>query len=179
MNLFRLLGDLSHLASILILIHAITSKRSCRGISFKTQLIYLVVFLTRYVVHYTTHSCTVPCSTPSLILCQSLQLCRLAHGILHLPLQHYDEVVLHRFSCLRSLPHEGQVQVSSLFPCSSSARALGNVFGTRHLQQSPACVQRESQGIRMHCITLPLRRNPSRSPSSRRSSKPARRSSLR
>ncbi|SCZ90230.1 BZ3500_MvSof-1268-A1-R1_Chr1-3g01855 [Microbotryum saponariae] len=49
MNIFRLLGDLSHLASILILVHKITKSRSCRGISFKTQLSYLLVFLTRYV----------------------------------------------------------------------------------------------------------------------------------
>lgn len=50
MNIFRLLGDLSHLASILILVHKITKSRSCRGISFKTQLIYLIVFLTRFVL---------------------------------------------------------------------------------------------------------------------------------
>ncbi|GAA5823618.1 hypothetical protein JCM3770_000700 [Rhodotorula araucariae] len=49
MNIFRLLGDLSHLASIFILVHKIQKSRSVRGISFKTQLIYLVVFLTRYV----------------------------------------------------------------------------------------------------------------------------------
>ncbi|BGP12838.1 hypothetical protein JCM10213_001323 [Rhodosporidiobolus nylandii] len=49
MNIFRLLGDLSHLASIFILVHKIQKSRSVRGISFKTQLIYLIVFLTRYV----------------------------------------------------------------------------------------------------------------------------------
>ncbi|WFD32636.1 endoplasmic reticulum retention protein [Malassezia sp. CBS 17886] len=49
MNIFRILGDLSHLASIFILIHKITTSRSCRGISFKTQLLYLIVFVTRYV----------------------------------------------------------------------------------------------------------------------------------
>lgn len=48
MNLFRLVGDLSHLASILILVHKIQTTRSCRGISFKTQAIYVAVFLTRY-----------------------------------------------------------------------------------------------------------------------------------
>ena len=48
MNLFRLLGDLSHLASIFILIHKILKSRSCRGISFKTQLMYTIVFVTRY-----------------------------------------------------------------------------------------------------------------------------------
>ncbi|KAF8911604.1 ER lumen protein retaining receptor-domain-containing protein [Gymnopilus junonius] len=48
MNLFRLLGDLSHLASIFILLHKIQTTRSCRGISFKTQVLYVVVFVTRY-----------------------------------------------------------------------------------------------------------------------------------
>ncbi|KDN46980.1 putative ERD2-ER lumen protein-retaining receptor [Tilletiaria anomala UBC 951] len=47
-NIFRFFGDMSHLASILILIHKITTSKSCRGISFKTQLLYSVVFLTRY-----------------------------------------------------------------------------------------------------------------------------------
>jgi len=49
MNLFRLLGDLSHLASIFILLHKIQTTRSCRGISFKTQALYVAVFVPRYV----------------------------------------------------------------------------------------------------------------------------------
>jgi len=48
MNLFRLLGDLSHLASIFILLHKIQTTRSCRGISFKTQALYVAVFVARY-----------------------------------------------------------------------------------------------------------------------------------
>ncbi|KAF9012679.1 ER lumen protein retaining receptor-domain-containing protein [Cyathus striatus] len=48
MNIFRLLGDLSHLASIFILLHKIQTTRSCRGISFKTQALYVAVFVTRY-----------------------------------------------------------------------------------------------------------------------------------
>ncbi|TFK74707.1 ER lumen protein retaining receptor [Pluteus cervinus] len=48
MNLFRLLGDLAHLASMLILLHKIQTTRSCRGISFKTQALYVAVFGTRY-----------------------------------------------------------------------------------------------------------------------------------
>jgi len=48
MNIFRLLGDLSHLASIIILVHKIQSSRSCRGISFKTQALYVAVFVSRY-----------------------------------------------------------------------------------------------------------------------------------
>ncbi|VDC05096.1 unnamed protein product [Peniophora sp. CBMAI 1063] len=49
MNIFRLFGDLSHLASIFILIHKIHTSRSCRGISLKTQILYVVVFVTRYI----------------------------------------------------------------------------------------------------------------------------------
>lgn len=37
MNIFRLLGDLSHIASILILIHKITTSRSARGKSVRTD----------------------------------------------------------------------------------------------------------------------------------------------
>lgn len=48
MNVFRLLGDLSHLASIFILLHKIQTSRSCRGISFKTQALYVAVFVARY-----------------------------------------------------------------------------------------------------------------------------------
>jgi len=49
MNIFRILGDLSHLISIFILLHKMQTSRSCAGVSFKTQALYLVVFLTRYV----------------------------------------------------------------------------------------------------------------------------------
>ncbi|KAL1411622.1 endoplasmic reticulum retention protein [Vanrija albida] len=48
MNIFRFFGDLSHLASIFILLHKMTTSRSCRGISFKSQALYLTVFLSRY-----------------------------------------------------------------------------------------------------------------------------------
>ncbi|GBE80778.1 ER lumen protein-retaining receptor [Sparassis crispa] len=48
MNLFRLFGDMSHLASIFILLQKIQTSRSCRGISFKTQVLYVVVFVSRY-----------------------------------------------------------------------------------------------------------------------------------
>lgn len=48
MNPFRVLGDLSHLASILILIQTIRSTVSIDGISFKTQALYALVFLFRY-----------------------------------------------------------------------------------------------------------------------------------
>ncbi|KAH8781890.1 ER lumen protein retaining receptor [Hyaloscypha finlandica] len=48
MNIFRILGDLSHLISILILLHKMTQTSSCSGISFKSQALYLIVYITRY-----------------------------------------------------------------------------------------------------------------------------------
>ncbi|KAF2491444.1 ER lumen protein retaining receptor [Lophium mytilinum] len=49
MNLFRLLGDLSHLISILILLHKMKTSSSASGISFKSQVLYFVVYVTRYI----------------------------------------------------------------------------------------------------------------------------------
>ncbi|KAB8234617.1 endoplasmic reticulum retention protein [Aspergillus alliaceus] len=48
MNPFRLLADFSHLASIFILLHKMKSSSSCSGLSFKSQALYLMVFVTRY-----------------------------------------------------------------------------------------------------------------------------------
>ncbi|KAF9940141.1 endoplasmic reticulum retention protein [Modicella reniformis] len=48
MNLFRLIADLMHLASIFILLLKMQKTRSVAGISFKTQALYAGVFLTRY-----------------------------------------------------------------------------------------------------------------------------------
>lgn len=56
MNIFRFFGDLAHLASIFILIHKIQTSRSARGISFKTQILYSVVFVTRYLDLFTETS---------------------------------------------------------------------------------------------------------------------------
>ncbi|KAF2404095.1 hypothetical protein EJ06DRAFT_503100 [Trichodelitschia bisporula] len=47
-NLFRLLGDLSHLASKIILMWAIHWNRSTEGVSLITQVLYAAVFSTRY-----------------------------------------------------------------------------------------------------------------------------------
>lgn len=55
MNLFRLVADLLHLASVVILLVRILNTRKCRGISLKTQALYLVVFLTRYIDLFTTY----------------------------------------------------------------------------------------------------------------------------
>jgi len=48
MNLFRLAGDLSHLAAIVILLLKIWKTRSCAGISGKSQALFAAVFCTRY-----------------------------------------------------------------------------------------------------------------------------------
>jgi len=45
---FRIVGDMMHLASLLILIFRIRQSRNCLGISCKTQEMYLLVFLARY-----------------------------------------------------------------------------------------------------------------------------------
>ncbi|KAG9070880.1 endoplasmic reticulum retention protein [Linnemannia hyalina] len=55
MNLFRLVADLMHLASILILLLKMQKTRSVAGISFKTQALYATVFLTRYTDLVTTY----------------------------------------------------------------------------------------------------------------------------
>ncbi|KRX09055.1 hypothetical protein PPERSA_01942 [Pseudocohnilembus persalinus] len=48
MNIFRLVADILHLVSFGALIHKIKTSKNCLGISYKTQEIYMVVFLTRY-----------------------------------------------------------------------------------------------------------------------------------
>ncbi|KAL8994949.1 MAG: hypothetical protein Q9169_005214 [Polycauliona sp. 2 TL-2023] len=48
MNIFRILADLCHLASILILLQKMKSSSSCSGISFKSQALYMMVYATRY-----------------------------------------------------------------------------------------------------------------------------------
>ncbi|RLV96214.1 ER lumen protein-retaining receptor [Spathaspora sp. JA1] len=53
MNIFRFLGDLSHLASIFILLYAIETNRSVNGLSLKTQVLYVLVYLTRYLNLFT------------------------------------------------------------------------------------------------------------------------------
>jgi len=48
MNIFRLIGDISHLLAILLLLWKIWKTRSCAGISGKSQLLFAMVFVTRY-----------------------------------------------------------------------------------------------------------------------------------
>ncbi|PYH40936.1 ER lumen protein-retaining receptor [Aspergillus saccharolyticus JOP 1030-1] len=48
MNLFRALGDFSHLGSKCVLIWAIHRNQSAEGVSLLTQMLYAMVFVTRY-----------------------------------------------------------------------------------------------------------------------------------
>eukprot|EP00047_Mylnosiga_fluctuans_P012498 m.26377 g.26377 ORF g.26377 m.26377 type:complete len:213 (+) comp4281_c0_seq2:37-675(+) len=48
MNVFRLIGDISHVVAILLLLAKIWKTRSAAGISGKSQLLFALVFLTRY-----------------------------------------------------------------------------------------------------------------------------------
>ncbi|KAI5852345.1 ER lumen protein retaining receptor-domain-containing protein [Tricharina praecox] len=54
MNIFRIAADLSHLASIFILLHKMKTSRTCAGISLKSQCLYLLIFVTRYLDIFTT-----------------------------------------------------------------------------------------------------------------------------
>lgn len=53
MNIFRLAGDLSHLAAIIILLLKIWKTRSCAGISGRSQVLFALVFITRYLDLFT------------------------------------------------------------------------------------------------------------------------------
>ena len=48
MNLFRFIADSLHLLSFFIIIYKLLRDKNCKGVSAKTQEIYLVVFCTRY-----------------------------------------------------------------------------------------------------------------------------------
>ena len=47
-NIFRYLADFSHLISVCLLLHKMLTKKSCYGVSLKTQILYLIVFCCRY-----------------------------------------------------------------------------------------------------------------------------------
>jgi len=53
MNAFRLAGDLSHLASYLVLLYVLFTKKNAAGVSLKTQQLYFLVFATRYLDLFT------------------------------------------------------------------------------------------------------------------------------
>ncbi|KAJ8682702.1 hypothetical protein QAD02_018494 [Eretmocerus hayati] len=55
MNIFRLLGDLSHLLAIIILLLKIWKTRSCAGISGKSQILFTIVYTARYLDLFTSY----------------------------------------------------------------------------------------------------------------------------
>ncbi|EPS71969.1 hypothetical protein M569_02789 [Genlisea aurea] len=55
MNIFRLAGDMTHLASVLVLLLKIHTIKSCAGISLKTQELYAITFATRYLDLFTDY----------------------------------------------------------------------------------------------------------------------------
>lgn len=54
MNIFRLLGDVSHLFAIIILLLKIWKTRSCAGISGRSQFLFGVVYTARYLDLFTS-----------------------------------------------------------------------------------------------------------------------------
>ena len=48
-NIFRYIADFVHLLSILLLLYKMISKKTCVGVSLKTHIIYLSVYLFRYI----------------------------------------------------------------------------------------------------------------------------------
>eukprot|EP01061_Rhynchopus_euleeides_P042713 TRINITY_DN7450_c0_g1_i1.p2 TRINITY_DN7450_c0_g1~~TRINITY_DN7450_c0_g1_i1.p2 ORF type:complete len:259 (+),score=132.14 TRINITY_DN7450_c0_g1_i1:81-779(+) len=48
-NAFRMIGDMLHLLSVLIVLHKMLRMRSSSGISLRSQLAYAIVFTTRYI----------------------------------------------------------------------------------------------------------------------------------
>merc|ERR1712032_1717531 len=55
-NIFRYLGDFSHLFSFVVLFYRLWKAKSCAGISVKTQELYLIVFVTRYLDLFENYS---------------------------------------------------------------------------------------------------------------------------
>ncbi|XP_062567129.1 ER lumen protein-retaining receptor 2 isoform X1 [Saccostrea cucullata] len=54
MNIFRLIGDMSHLLAIVILLIKMWKTRSVAGISGKSQILFALVFTTRYLDLFTS-----------------------------------------------------------------------------------------------------------------------------
>lgn len=52
-NPFRILADLTHLVSVVILLDKIRRHKNCAGVSFKTQFLLALVFTTRYLDIFT------------------------------------------------------------------------------------------------------------------------------
>ena len=54
MNIFRLAADMLHLLSFIVMLYRMKTQRSCRGVSLKSQILFLTVFCCRYLV--STHA---------------------------------------------------------------------------------------------------------------------------
>lgn len=54
MNIFRLTGDACHVWSMMILFRRLLLEKNAHGISIRSQVLYLVVFVTRYLDLFTT-----------------------------------------------------------------------------------------------------------------------------
>ena len=50
--MFRMIGDAAHVASMAVLLRKIHKTRSFSGLSYKTQLLKMLVFLTRYLENF-------------------------------------------------------------------------------------------------------------------------------
>lgn len=57
-NVFRVVGDISHLASVCVLVWAIHRNKSAEGVSLLTQILYALVFFTRYLDLFSSYSWT-------------------------------------------------------------------------------------------------------------------------
>ncbi|GMH75187.1 hypothetical protein TrVE_jg2159 [Triparma verrucosa] len=55
MNIFRLCGDMSHVASIIVLLLRLRVAKNAQGISLRTHELFLLVFVTRYLDLFTTY----------------------------------------------------------------------------------------------------------------------------
>ena len=53
MNVFRICADMSHMFAVVILVVQIIRTKSCAGLSGKSQVFYLLVFLSRYLDLFT------------------------------------------------------------------------------------------------------------------------------
>jgi ER lumen protein retaining receptor len=53
MDIFQLIGDFLHLMAVLMLVLKILANRNVLGLSYKTQELFLVVFLLRYIDIFT------------------------------------------------------------------------------------------------------------------------------
>lgn len=47
-NIFRFSGDILHVLSIIILWHKVQTTRNCAGLSLKSQMLFMAVYVARY-----------------------------------------------------------------------------------------------------------------------------------